>query len=282
MKDYERKLYRSALYLSILLFSIACIQCSGKENKSLSQPVPDSVMAELDRLYSRNEVEPGVWMIREDNSVNMFLVLGEKKALLIDTGYGRGDLDIYISCITSLPLMVMNTHGHPDHSGGNGYFEEIYVHQADIQDARDFARGKSIYTSIREGYVFDLGGRQLSVIETPGHTTGSVVLLDTMNRLLFTGDNNNSHIWLFLAESLPLETYMNSLERLLARSGEFDVLYPGHGDAFPSSFLTSIHTVGSMVLRGEGTGAPYRYFADATAFEYDGVTLVVNPGKLRE
>ena len=51
---------------------------------------------------------------------------------------------------------------------------------------------------LKDRQVFDLGGRKLEVIATPGHTPGEIVLLDAANRIVFTGDNDNSLVWLFL------------------------------------------------------------------------------------
>lgn len=64
---------------------------------------------------------------------------------------------------------------------------------------------------IKSGFIFDLGNRKLEVIEVSGHTKGSIVLLDSENKLLFTGDNNNALVWLFLDGCLPIESYLKIL-----------------------------------------------------------------------
>lgn len=61
----------------------------------------------------------------------MYLLTGSEKAMLIDTGYGGIDLPRVVGELTSLPVMVVNTHYHGDHVGGNPYFTEIYMHSAD-------------------------------------------------------------------------------------------------------------------------------------------------------
>ena len=62
-----------------------------------------------------------------------YLVVGEKKALVIDTMNGYEDVKAVARSVTDLPLMVVNTHGHCDHIYGNIYFEEAYLHPLDME-----------------------------------------------------------------------------------------------------------------------------------------------------
>lgn len=235
-----------------------------------------------DSAYRKTEVAPGLWSIVEDNSVNMFLVIGSRKALLIDTGYGRGDIASFVRSITDLPIMIVNTHGHPDHSGGNRRFDEIHAHSADKAAVQSYMKGRSRFIPVKDGYLFELGGRSLSVIEVPGHTPGSIALLDGTNRQLFTGDNNNGHIWLFLGESMPLVTYLNSLDRLIARSSEYDLMYLGHGEPYDPSYLLDIRACGKSILSGSGTGRPYPRFSHAVAYDYGRAKIIVNPANIHK
>lgn len=239
-------------------------------------------VAEMDAIYRKTEVSPGVWSIVEKDTVNMFLVIGAKRALLIDTGYGRGNIAAYVRSITGLPVTVVNTHGHPDHSGGDSRFDEIHAHPGDMSVVKSYMKDNSRFIPVTEGYVFELGGRAISVIEVPGHTAGSIALLDSANGLLFTGDNNNGHVWLFLGESRPLETYMKSLDRLIARSSEFSIMYLGHGAPYDPAYLREIRECGKSILSGKAKGTPYPRFADAIAYDYGRAKIVVNPARLRE
>ena len=54
-----------------------------------------------------------------------FLILGEDKALLWDTGMGIGRLRSLTEKITDLPIVVLNSHDHFDHIGGNAEFDEV-------------------------------------------------------------------------------------------------------------------------------------------------------------
>ena len=179
--------------------------------------------------YTASKVAEGVWTIVESAAtpVNIYLVEGKASALLIDTGYGYGDLKAYVKTLTQLPLIVVNTHGHGDHNGNNSQFSKIYAHSADFnmlnasynkeKRKKAVASGEAVappvLMPVKEGYIFNLGDRKLEVIEVPGHTRGSICLLDTKNRILFAGDNTNTLVWLFLKDCTPLEVYLKSLQK---------------------------------------------------------------------
>jgi hydroxyacylglutathione hydrolase len=187
----------------------------------------------------------------------MYLIRGDKKCLLIDTGWGIGDLPNLIASLSPLPLTVMNSHGHPDHAYGNSMFKKVYVHEADISfinkppdsETRKWITKNilpkpspenfniDVWASkvpslipIEEGHVFNLGNRHLETICVPGHTPGSVCVLDCENRLLFTGDTIQNPTWLHLEESLPLGQFHKNLKQLQSRMNEFDYILPGHAD----------------------------------------------------
>ena len=82
--------------------------------------------------FKASQIFPGVWCIDDHGSDIMYLVIGSDSALLIDTGLGLVHLRDYVKSITNLPLIVVNTHGHPDHAGANYQFEKVYAHKADF------------------------------------------------------------------------------------------------------------------------------------------------------
>jgi hydroxyacylglutathione hydrolase len=191
----------------------------------------------------------GVIRLTPGTSVNMYLVVGKEKALLIDTGNpGNITLDD-IKALTQLPLLVVNTHAHPDHSGCNSAFGKVYIHEADVEAGKRYS-GNAELIPIEDGYVFDLGGKKLEVIAVPGHTPGSICLLDAQEKLLFGGDTANGETWMHIS-SVPLETYKKSMEHLLTRKEQYDLLLPGHGDARPISYITELIACADDILTGK-------------------------------
>ena len=200
-------------------------------------------------LYCVLKLDDQTFHIEErDCHVFCTLLLGRDRALLFDTCNGFGPLPPVLRKITSLPIIVVNSHGHIDHAGGNFAFDQVYLHPADwelerthcveikqrmlrgidegalptlsstvaesIRANRTAMKHRPEYLPLAEGQEFDLGGRVLTVIHVPGHTRGSVALYDTQNKTLLGGDAVNRHLWMFLSESASLEEMVRSLERL--------------------------------------------------------------------
>ncbi|MFD2211974.1 MBL fold metallo-hydrolase [Virgibacillus halophilus] len=151
--------------------------------------------------------------------VHAFLLLGEEKAVLIDTGLGIDHMKRVTDQLTEKPIDVITTHVHADHIGSHGEFERIYVHQDDkdwlvngigglsiAQIRKDIGRDITKPTPVsfdpktyqpfqgepagllEEGDVIDLGNRALTIYHTPGHSPGHINIFDQTNGYLFTGD----------------------------------------------------------------------------------------------
>ena len=74
------------------------------------------------------KLDSKTWIIQFMNGTEyMYLLEGDEKALLLDTGYGTGTLRAFVENLTDKPVIVANTHYHPDHAGGNGEFEKVYM-----------------------------------------------------------------------------------------------------------------------------------------------------------
>ena len=180
------------------------------------------------KSYVVEKLDHDVYVIDEYSMNYMYIVVGSRRCLVIDTGTGTGDYKHVVDQITDgKPYDVVCTHCHVDHCGGIGQFDKIYIHPDDIAPIvvdngrsgtisvanrrRLCARGFAVnpegslpftldsfqeidtsrieFVGIREGYTFDLGNRCLSVYEMPGHSLGCICLLDEDNRILFAGDN---------------------------------------------------------------------------------------------
>lgn len=164
-----------------------------------------------------------------EQGVRCFLIVGTERALLLDTAFGGEDLLPRIAEITDLPLTVVLTHGDMDHTGGLKYFDRAYVHAAEIPRLGSVAESGITLVPVGEGYVFDLGGIRLRVLHTPGHTPGSICLLDEERRVLFSGDTiSHGPVFLF-GPGRDLGLFDTTLARL-ERLGGFDTVYCCHGD----------------------------------------------------
>lgn len=182
---------------------------------------------------SNKEIFPGIWRftetINKDEGITVYyyLVAGSERALLIDTGLAQKDFSELLQGVTSLPCILVNTHTHPDHTGGNKNFEEIYAHPA--AQAAEEKLGLKL-NPVTEGYVFDLGGRTVEVIEVPGHTKDSICLLVPDLRILFVGDTLHEQRPLFmLDEFCDLDEYIRTMDKVIGISNRFDTILPGHG-----------------------------------------------------
>jgi glyoxylase-like metal-dependent hydrolase (beta-lactamase superfamily II) len=264
--------------------------------------------------FKVREVGDATWAIDDQGSDLIYLVAGQERCLLIDTGWGVGDLPALVDSLSSLPLTVVNTHGHPDHVLGNGQFAQVYVHAADEVAARTLpaaemrtwvvnevlpkplpagfqvdtwaVAGPGALETIQDGHVFDLGGRVLEVISVPGHTPGSICLLDRQARILFTGDSvlPGAH-WLHLDESLPVSRFHESLQRLQTFSDKFDTILPGHADlqSLPLSktLLDDLIDGIGRILAGELVGQVEKTFAgDGLRCDFGSCGIVYRPGRL--
>ena len=221
------------------------------------------------------EMCPGIYLMDEAHEATGYLVIGQEKACVIDTMNGYNDLYQAVRRITDKPLTVVNTHGHPDHIFGNVYFDSAFLHPADLPLARMFAEEPEFiqfceekhlrmppFSEVREGDVFDLGGRHLEVYELPGHTPGGIILLLREDRILFTGDSINHHLWMQLEGCSPMGEFVKSLDRILFLEKEADLILHGHARDFDDISLMRCLRNGTEELCNGQTESdrPYHYF----------------------
>ncbi len=166
--------------------------------------------------------------ILDDGRVREFLIVGEDRALLIDTGFADSGVKDRVEELTDLPVTVLLTHGDVDHVGGAGAFSQCFLHEKDWHLIRD---EKVCLKKLQEGDRFSCGGYTLEVIEIPGHTYGSVAFLDREKGLLISGDSvqKDGPIFMFGAHR-SLELYLESQKKLMAMADQFQVILPSHHD----------------------------------------------------
>jgi hydroxyacylglutathione hydrolase len=235
------------------------------------------------------KIDEHTWRIEDPIKVYMYLVEGTESALLIDTGMGFDGLDVLVRSLTDKPVQVVNTHGHLDHIGSNYLFDTVYIPEMDkdtLQEHTDLEFRKVVIPGllesidseeiqqaiqkliflpkkeklhyIKEGHIFDLGGRQLEVIWTPGHSTGSVSLLDKENRQLFSADTVCAQgVLLHLNHSEPVKSFKESLNKLYSRKDEFDAIYPGHHDVpIDAEYISEYMECADLIMSGEANAVP--------------------------
>lgn len=186
-----------------------------------------------------------IWLLDDKGESTGFVVIGKEKAAVIDTMNGGEDVYALVRTITDLPLILINTHGHPDHIGGNHFFEEAYIHEKDVPMIDFFTRPEvkdrlpKIHL-VKEGDSFDLGGLTLEVFELSGHTLGSILLLLREDRILFTGDAINHHLWLQLDDCLSITETFQNLQRLSFLKERADRILHGHTRGFDDIGLMTL------------------------------------------
>lgn len=159
----------------------------------------------------KKQIAPGVWNVIPKGMAAAYLVVGSSKALLIDSGAGEVDVKAVCAEITDLPIELVNTHYHGDHTAANKDFDSVYMHPADVRKMSEWTQ----ISPVCEGYVFELGGRELKVIEIPGHTPGGIALYDEAANLMFTGDTVG-RMPIFLVEGdYELDDLEASLKKLI-------------------------------------------------------------------
>ena len=168
------------------------------------------------------------WIVETSDNTTMYIIEGNDKALLIDTGTQCDSLDAVIRHLTQKPLQVVITHAHGDHAGNIDFFNEIYLHPGDSALLQESYKGKVNF--VEDGYVFDLGGKIIEVRHMPAHTPGSIVLIDKEAGCAYTGDAFGSgQVWLQLRPFSPMETYIESCTRMIKLMEEgIEKIYCGH------------------------------------------------------
>ena len=182
--------------------------------------------------------------------VYSYLIVGDREALLIDSGSPLRDISPIVAQLTDKPVSVIATHLHFDHVGNHTRFAQVLMPDLSYLRARTHD-GKFVPDALEhlgqvEGYDIsgwdvggwwsvggdlDLGGRSLTLLTTPGHTPDSISIWDETSKRLFMGDYaGDGEIYAFLPNS-SLGAYLETTERLLAELPPETLLFAAHGGA---------------------------------------------------
>jgi glyoxylase-like metal-dependent hydrolase (beta-lactamase superfamily II) len=241
---------------------------------------------------------------RQEQEVLSYLIVGERRALLFDSGLGMGHLGALVRRLTPLPVTVLNSHTHFDHVGGNFEFREIYGVDSDY--TRKNAAGHSnaymlqnggpsgacpplpagfdfsqytikpfqITQYVHDGDMIDLGNRPLEVLLTPGHTPDSLCLWDRSQKELFTGDTfYPGEIWLWWPET-DLDAYQNSIQRIAMLAPSLTVLRGAH--SAPEADPALLAKVAEALPRARSGTMSYRREKGRRRYEFSGFSIALS------
>ena len=222
--------------------------------------------------YTLEQYRPDFWLI-SDGHVREFLMVGEEDALLVDTGFGKGDLLELIRQITHKTIRVVLTHGDRDHAGGVGSFPCAHCHPAEFA----MLANAHLDTPLKPVWEHDelrCGGYCLEAIHIPGHTPGSIALFERSKRFMITGDSISKGPIFMMGEHRNMTALIASLNKL-ARMDLQDVeMLPSHYDCpLPSEYVRYTLDSAMKVLDGTVHGEPApAVFGDACKlYTQDGV-----------
>jgi glyoxylase-like metal-dependent hydrolase (beta-lactamase superfamily II) len=320
------------MIFGLLIISWACAQEKVKEHltederSELVQPskwweiLPRPVYDSLEKVET-NQKWFEVYKLTEDTfaiyesfqfeEAISYLAIGTKKAVVIDTGTGLGDLKALVGELTDLPVSVINTHTHWDHVGANSQFGEIFCYNhpecigkltigVSNKRLRPSITGDSIWKPLpkhidtntweippvhptfvfEDGHVFDLGGRTLEVIYTPGHSPGSVCLLDKKNRILFTGDTFFPGPLYAHPEDVNIEDYIASIQKMEAHLAEYDLVCSGHNDpCVKSEVIERVSKAFADIMSGKGA---YKEDRGLRRYQFVGFDILIRTDQITQ
>ena len=266
-------------------------------------------------------IRKNLWAVDEIGKTTLYVYEGTDRALLLDTGFGLLDLKKLVGELCpGKEILVVNTHGHGDHQNGNNQFDRVHVGRFDEPFSHEEVIGErrthlieSFFRNnprtegldenawepgpcrcvmpLRDGDVIDLGGICLEVLETPGHSLGSICLLDRANGFLFTGDLMLTwQVWGQLASSTTLSEYGRSLDRLADMQEQVREVFPAHGredNPFGWPFwhlpprVLSVYAEGTRrILKGDVRGVPFHDGPEGLVVYFEIGGMVYDPARL--
>jgi glyoxylase-like metal-dependent hydrolase (beta-lactamase superfamily II) len=276
-----------------------------------SDALPRPVYRTLERVdvesawFEVYRVAPGVTAIYEPGHFEealSYLIEGRTGAILFDSGMGIGAIKPVVDRLTRLDVLVVNSHSHFDHTGGDSAFGRVavldsaYARDRLLRGVPDLSRqisAESVARPLPPGFVasayrreairptrfltdgegLDLGGRTLEVLATPGHTPDSLCLLDRANRIVFTGDTYYPATLYAHSADASMGDYVKSAARLGALAPAVDIICPGHNEArVDGAALTTFARAFQMIGAGTAPWKPER--EGVIRYEVDGLAVL--------
>jgi glyoxylase-like metal-dependent hydrolase (beta-lactamase superfamily II) len=262
--------------------------------------------------YEIEELRTGLFAIDDAKENSMYLIVGDRKALLVDSGMVTGKLRPLLQTLTDKPVELALTHAHGDHIYHSDEFETVYMHKEDIiawmpslklvtfageilfgvpHKKYDIKR----FIPIVEDTVFDLGGISVKTILVKGHTPGSCVFVDESHKAVFTGDAVGSglNVWLWLPACSNIGEYRDSIEHLLLKLEPYrDYMFLGghrkqarEGDIkhpLDIELVEHMRTLCEKIMNGEIFPSKKKYFFLSLAeYTYGSASIWTRKSKVK-
>lgn len=237
------------------------------------------------KYFTSELITERIIRITEISGVMMYLVIGDKKAALLDSGVGMKGLKEFVKSLTDKEVITILTHGHIDHIAGACAFPEVYLNALDYELAsQHLVKGKQLehmimsgngqmlneelafiplstpkYKDLSVGDVFDLGGVTLEICEGAGHTKGQITILIPEEKTLLLGDACNDFIFMFLPEAGEIMAYREMLVRLNNTvQNRFERIIISHGTGWvPGNIMNEVIAVCDEIIAGTSDDIPF-------------------------
>ena len=241
------------------LAMLFCICGLAQETKNQAELDLPEVYRDKNVVFWKLDEHTWIGSGNKVSSETLYIIEGNEKAVLIDAGTSIPKLDKIVAGITKKPVSLLLTHGHSDHVGAAGCFDELWINNADASMLRNY-KGKVHH--IENGQKFDLGGRVLEAYYTPGHTAGSVTFLEVGTDKGYSGDAfGNTNLLIMTDLSTMIRTCRESVAYFKANG--YERFYNGHfwGDNLETiqrieDIRKIVEEVLAGTLEGEDTGSP--------------------------
>ena len=274
----------NAIHRLLLIYILAFFcMCSNSDDAQTSENVKEDWF-DVDKVFDNT------WAIEESKSSQhnvSYLIAGSSRAIMFDTGSGENSgqdntkITYKILEITDLPVTLLLSHFHFDHNQNLHEFESIAF--PEISFLKDRVGDDQIYSfSNEELFVgsrptsvdinewfpleteIDLGSRKIEIINLPGHTDESIVIIDHDNKLTFTGDFIYNGT-LFAFTSSDLRKYLSSINRFIDLVTEDYIFYGAHGrPLFTYDYLLDVQQLLNCVVNDKCADE-----SSTNAFGYD-------------
>ena len=253
------------------------------------------------------EIQDDIYAIYEPGQfeeVISWLIVGRNQALLFDTGLGMGDIRGVVKQITRNEVIVLNSHSHYDHIGGNHQFDLIMARNLPFtkerakgiphEEVAEFASKEWIWKPhppnfdandyqikpygfthwIEENQFIDLGGISLEIVYAPGHAPDGIVLIEHNRRLMFTGDTFYPAPLYAHLDGSDFDAYAETASKLAGLADKVDYLLPSHNVPLAdASFLGKLDAAFQAIINDT---AAFERSDSGREYQFEGFSILTN------